>query len=242
MGVVYNKNRNEYKVFIPTGITNKYKQFSYSVNRYGEELTKKLANKSFEDKTKYHDYYEEVDDKIKFYVYTKSYGIKNVYIDKEDLEKVLPYKLSISNDNNAKTFYCKVINGVGLHRIITDAKSGEIVDHINRNGLDNTKENLRIVNTSINNRNASLRSDNVSGTKGVSFEKGKRYKAEWYDLDGNKKSKSFSIAKYGEQEALRLATEYRLLIEKDLNYITAQQSSETIENTSIGVNTIEGSE
>ena len=242
MGVVYNKNRNEYKVFISTGVANKYKQFSYSVNRYGKELAEKLAIKAFTDKRKYHDYYEEVDNKIKFYVYTKSYGIKNVYIDKEDLEKVLPYKLSISNDNNAKTFYCKVINGVGLLRIITDAKSGEVVDHINRNGLDNTKENLRIVNTSINNRNASLRNDNSSGTKGVSYEKGKRYKAEWRDLNGKRRSKSFSIAKYGEQEALRLAIKHRRLIERDLNYIGAQQSSETIENTSIGVNTIEGSE
>ena len=61
MGVVYNKNRNEYKVFIPTGVTNKYKQFSYSVKRYGEELAEKLANKAFADERNYHDYYEEID-------------------------------------------------------------------------------------------------------------------------------------------------------------------------------------
>lgn len=239
MGVIYNENRNEYKVFIPKGKKNKYKQFSYSVNRYGKELAEKLANKSFKDKRKYYDYFEEVDNKIKFFVFTKRYGIKNVYIDNKDLDKVLPYKLNISNDNSAKTYYCKVL-GIGLHRIIMDAKSGEVVDHINRNGLDNTRDNLRIVNTSINNRNANLRTDNSTGVKGVTYEVGKRYKAEWYDIHGKKKSKSFSIAKYGE-EALRLAIEYRLLIEKDNNYITAQKSSETIENTSIGVHTIKGS-
>ena len=229
MGVVYNKNRNEYKVFIPTGVTNKYKQFTYSIDRYGEELAKKLANKSFKDNRKYHDYFEEVKDRIVFFVYTKRYGIANVYIDKEDLEKVLPYKLNISNDNNAKTFYCKIL-GVGLHRIIMDAQPGEVIDHINRNGLDNTRDNLRKVDTSINNRNASLRIDNTTGIKGVTYESGKRYKAEWYDLNGKKRSKSFSIAKYGEQEALRLAIEYRQSIEEENNYITAQQSSETIES------------
>lgn len=38
MGVIYNENRNEYKVFIPIDSSKKYKQFSYSVNRYGKEL------------------------------------------------------------------------------------------------------------------------------------------------------------------------------------------------------------
>lgn len=42
MGVVYNENRNEYKVFIPLG-ARKYKTFTYKVNRYGKEEAKRLA-------------------------------------------------------------------------------------------------------------------------------------------------------------------------------------------------------
>lgn len=220
MGVVYNENRNEYKVFIPLG-ERKYKTFTYKVNRYGE-LAQKIAEKSFQDKRRYNDYFEVQGDTAIFYVNTKTYGIVNVEIDLEDLEKIIPYKLSISNDNNAKTFYCKLINGTGIHRIIMNAKPGEVIDHYDRNGLNNKKSNLRIVNTSINNRNASLRVDNSTGIKGITYEKGKRYKAEWYDLEGRKHSKSFSINKYGEEEAKRLAIEFRLSIEKDNMYVTAQ--------------------
>lgn len=42
MGVVYNENRNEYKVFIPLG-ERKYKTFTYKVNRYGKEEAKRLS-------------------------------------------------------------------------------------------------------------------------------------------------------------------------------------------------------
>lgn len=40
-----------------------------------------------------------------------------------------------------------------LHRVILDAKKGEIVDHINGNGLDNRMENLRIVTVAENKKN-----------------------------------------------------------------------------------------
>lgn len=197
----------------------KYKQFVYSVNRYGEELAKKIADKSFNDKIKYQDYFEIKDNIAIFYVYTKAYGIINVLIDKEDLDKVIPYKLNISNDHHAKTYYCKVINGVGLHRILTGAIDGEVVDHINRDGLDNRKSNLRRVDVSTNNRNANIRCDNSSVVRGIMYEVGLRYRAFWYNLNGKKESKSFSIAKYGEKEALRLDYNYRLAIEKEYNYI-----------------------
>lgn len=60
-----------------------------------------------------------------------------------------------------------------LHRVILERilnrplEKGEIVDHINRDGLDNRRCNLRLASRADNNRNASVRSDSTSGYKGV---------------------------------------------------------------------------
>jgi hypothetical protein len=68
-------------------------------------------------------------------------------------------------------------NGKGkhysMHRVILERKLGRplaqgmVVDHINGNGLDNRRENLREATQAQNLRNLRLRSDNTSGYKGV---------------------------------------------------------------------------
>lgn len=59
---------------------------------------------------------------------------------------------------------------VRMHRQIMGAKAGTIVDHINHNGLDNRKENLRFCTPSQNMANRrGLQINSHSGTRGVTW-------------------------------------------------------------------------
>jgi hypothetical protein len=59
-----------------------------------------------------------------------------------------------------------------MHTFITGAY-GQQHDHVNHNGLDNRRENLRVCTVMQNQGNARLRIDNTSGYKGVYANKGK---------------------------------------------------------------------
>lgn len=54
-----------------------------------------------------------------------------------------------------------------LHRVIIDAPDGMEVDHIDGNGLNNMRENLRLCTKTQNRCNSAMHADNTSGYKGV---------------------------------------------------------------------------
>lgn len=82
-------------------------------------------------------------------------------------------------------------------------------------------ENCTWATYSTQNRNRRKNKRNTSGCTGVAqcFKDGVvfSYKAIWVDLEGKQKSKSFSINKYGKEEAFRLACEARENAIKELN-------------------------
>ena len=81
------------------------------------------------------------------------------------------------------------------------------IDHINRDTLDNTRENLRIATRSEQNINQGMQKNNTSGVKGVCLVNNS-YSARWC-VNSNPFGKSFSINKYGEREAFKLACDFR---------------------------------
>lgn len=99
------------------------------------------------------------------------------YIDATDVERCSKHKWMLT-EMEGNTRYAKaIIDGVhtSLHRFVLGAQRGEIVDHINRNGLDNRKHNLRIVSASENSVNSRTRS--ATGEKNI-YRKGKRFQVQ----------------------------------------------------------------
>ena len=103
-------------------------------------------------------------------------GMK-VIVDDEDYDYLIEYNWRALK--NGKTFYAifgKRVNGkysnVWMHRMIMDAKNRESeVNHINHNGLDNRKENLRITTHDKIIVQSSVRSNKNTKYKGISFHK-----------------------------------------------------------------------
>ena len=105
-------------------------------------------------------------------------------VDDEDYEMLTEHKWSALRDHKTKDrFYVKRnsptdSNGkrkiILMHREITNAPKGKVVDHINGNPLDNRKENLRVCTQQENTMNRRKHKNNKSGYKGVSYKKKKK--------------------------------------------------------------------
>lgn len=169
-----------------------------------------------------------------------------VSIDKKDYDS-LPTKTGWyeqkENHNNAKTSYVVHDSYGRLHRVILGIEDPNIlVDHIDRDGLNNKRSNLRIVTNSENKRNQETVSNNKFNFNGLSYEKPNgnrvgrikvRYSTNEYDERVKRyktKTKSFGETKYGTNynEMVRDAVLFRIEKMKEFGYIIDERS-ETIE-------------
>lgn len=106
---------------------------------------------------------------------------KVAIVDEEEYERLSTHKWFAHTTKRHHTFYARRNIQVGtkkqitieMHREILGLQKGDgkIPDHKNRNGLDNRRDNLRIVSQSCNVINSRLRSNNTSGFRGVGWRK-----------------------------------------------------------------------
>lgn len=98
---------------------------------------------------------------------------------------------------------------------------GYVVDHINRNPSDNSLTNLRVIPLKLNTRNRSKSIKNTSNFTGVHLDVKRSdmlaFVSTWYDTDGKKRTKSFSVSKFGIIEAQFAACKYRKQKIEELN-------------------------
>ena len=109
-------------------------------------------------------------------IQTKSFGDKIVLIDDEDFDLIKDYVWHIQLDKGNYYARCNTWkNGKRkspkIHRIIMGVADSPKphIDHINGNGLDNRKCNLRTATIAENSRNVGCNSRSVTGYKGVSL-------------------------------------------------------------------------
>ena len=118
---------------------------------------------------------------VEMIIESKIHGIIRVKIDKDDLEKCSQLTWHYAKNKDSKYIQTRIKGKmVKLHRYIMNINNSNlVVDHINRNPLDNRKSNLRICSYKENSFNKSIRSDNTSGISGVSFHKtNKKWRAK----------------------------------------------------------------
>ena len=127
-------------------------------------------------------------------------------IDKDDFDKVKEYRWYLSPVG----YYTTRINKkeTPLHRFLI-GDGDFIVDHIDRNPLNNKKDNLRKTDIKINSYNRGCSSANTSGVVGVSYNNSQKHYEAYINING----KRIHLGKYKEFDK---AARRRLLAERDL--------------------------
>jgi len=194
-----------------------------TLNNIEAFLNLEIGDKKLKDGKKYNN-------KNQYYYYEQAYYIIKLTNDKwmiaEDCQKtrklLKKYCWRIDKDGYARTNVDKSTKK--WHQLSHQYEDGLVADHINNKKFDNRHDNIRIVTSSDNSRNKTVRSDNTSGKQGVYHYINKRNGLHYWRVnitDNNGKSiyKYFSFKNLGNEEAKRQAIECRKQLEIQFGYI-----------------------
>jgi hypothetical protein len=142
----------------------------------------------------------------------KIHLIRGLYalVDDEDYERVSQYKWSISSSGGYDYPHTPIriegkIKYIKMHRFIMNADIDTLVDHKNKDTLDNRKCNLRLCTKSENMRNRAMSKNNKSGYKGVRYYPFGRRKYKVWKAQIGFNRKYISIGYYHTKEEAALA-------------------------------------
>lgn len=141
---------------------------------------------------------------------------RNFIIDVQDLKDVSEKSWYIS----AQGYVTTDIKGksISLHNYLFKPDENQIIDHINRDKLDNRRKNFRKCTKQQNCFNQGLRSTNTSGYKGVVLDKRRNtyysritYNGKTYHIGTFRTDQIIEAAKAYNQKAIELFGEYAFL-------------------------------
>lgn len=125
---------------------------------------------------------------------SKKYGERIVLIDDEDYDKIKGHVWRLLHQKDGDTEYVQTniikkhpTKTMRMHIMIMGRKEGMVIDHIDGNGLNNQKANLRFCTQGRNTQNSRMQKSNTTGYKGVYFQKKKLNRPYWSYLWVNKK-------------------------------------------------------
>lgn len=128
---------------------------------------------------------------------------------------------TIAGSKMTRGCYQVKIEGINflVHRVIAElhglSTTGMVVDHINGDPSDNRIENLRVCSNAENARNKKKQNNNKSGTPGVYYNIRKEAWIAIVKIHSKTKERSFSVKKYGFEEAKNLAITARFQMLED---------------------------
>lgn len=164
------------RICIVEGCNGKHKGLGYCIRHYCEfknhgSIRSNAARTVFtpNEVVRYDDYAEIV-------LYNQlCFEVARVKIDLDDIDLLSKYKWRMVSKRYAMTDVNK--KKVFMHHKLIDVPEGMVVDHINGNGLDNRRSNLRCCTQADNTKNQKLRSTNKTGYTGVQWVESR---GRWY--------------------------------------------------------------
>lgn len=118
-------------------------------------------------------------------------GGKQAIVDDVDFERLSAMNWRASQ--SGETFYAKNGNDEYMHRLVCHCPHRMVVDHINGNGLDNRRGNLRAVSVNINALSTKGYRNNTSGYRGVVLDKRRNLWAAQLQVRENGKKRKVHI-------------------------------------------------